>query len=302
MSHGTVKFFNAGKGFGFITPDDGSKDVFVPAASVSAAGLGTLKPGQRVSFEVKPDARGPMAIDLVQLAEPPRLDAAKNGAPQHRRVDERQRLTFYLDSADDSAVSALEDLRAAGHDPKVVDYVATPPRREELRALSMLLSNKNQSLVKRYAPLFYDLRLNDRFLSQNEYWDAIVEHPSLINGPIISTAADANLYSAKSGVDAFLATHFPNIAPVVRQTKPVPPVEDDELDDDEEDVEGVDEISAVEEDEAESADEMVKSRTKSKTPAAAKAKAAKPKPAAKKAVAKPANKPVAKAPARKPKK
>ena len=241
MPNGTVKFFNAGKGFGFITPDDGSKDVFVAAASVTASGIGTLKPGQRVSFEVKPDARGPMAVNLVQLDEPPRMEMVKERVPQSRRVDERNRLTFYFDSADDNAQAVLEDLRAAGHDPRVVDYVATPLKRDELRALSMVLSNKNQSLVKRYASLFYDLRLNDRFLSQNEYWDAIVEHPSLINGPIVATANDANLYNAKSGVDAFLASHFPNVAPV--QAKPVEPVDEDDEEDD--DLEAVEESPVI---------------------------------------------------------
>jgi len=210
MSQGTVKFFNAAKGFGFITPDGEGKDIFVPAASVSAAGIGVLKPGQRVSFEIKPDARGPMAIGLVLLAQPLRQEPAKERIPQNARVEERRRLTFYFDPADDGAQSSLEDLRAAGLDTKPVDYVAAPPTREELKALSALLSNKNQNLVKKYAPLFYDLRLNDRFLSQNEFWDAIVEHPSLINGPIISTGADANLYSSKSGIEAFLSANFPN--------------------------------------------------------------------------------------------
>ena len=294
MTQGTVKFFNAAKGFGFITPDSEGKDIFVAAASVSSSGIGTLKPGQRVSFEVKPDARGPMAVDLVLLAEPPRPLPARERPAQPRAAEEKPKLTFYFDSSDDNAAAALEDLRAAGHDPRVIDYVATPPRREELRARSALLSNKNQSLVKTYAALFYDLRLNDRFLSQNEFWDAIVEHPSLINGPIVATAADANLYSAKSGIDAFLATNFPNVAPVVRQTKPVaPPVGDDDLDDDE----------VVEEDSPgdDADDESVKSR-KAKAPAGAKKKAATPKSTAKKTVARPAKKPAAKAPARKPKK
>ena len=50
---GTVKFFNPTKGFGFIQPDDGSKDVFVHISAVEAAGLGTLSENQKVSFEVQ---------------------------------------------------------------------------------------------------------------------------------------------------------------------------------------------------------------------------------------------------------
>jgi len=51
MPTGTVKFFNTAKGFGFIHPDDGSKDVFVHISAVEAAGLGTLSENQKVSFE-----------------------------------------------------------------------------------------------------------------------------------------------------------------------------------------------------------------------------------------------------------
>jgi cold shock protein len=70
MTTGTVKFFNTTKGFGFITPDDGGKDVFVHITAVQAAGLVGLNDGQRVSFETEPDTRGkgPKAVNL-QLAD-----------------------------------------------------------------------------------------------------------------------------------------------------------------------------------------------------------------------------------------
>lgn len=63
---GTVKFFNAQKGFGFITPDQGGKDVFVHVTAVERSGLGTLDEGMRVSFEMEPDKRGkgPKAVSL----------------------------------------------------------------------------------------------------------------------------------------------------------------------------------------------------------------------------------------------
>jgi cold shock protein len=56
MATGTVKWFNATKGFGFIQPDDGSKDVFVHISAVERAGLGSLNEGQKVSFEAKVDS------------------------------------------------------------------------------------------------------------------------------------------------------------------------------------------------------------------------------------------------------
>jgi len=64
MTTGTVKFFNQTKGFGFITPEDGSKDVFVHISAVERAGMRELSEGQKISFEVQRDPRGPKAINL----------------------------------------------------------------------------------------------------------------------------------------------------------------------------------------------------------------------------------------------
>jgi len=285
MTHGTVKFFNAAKGFGFITPDSGGKDIFVSAASASSAGIGILKPGQRVSFDIKPDTRGPMAVGLSQLAEPPRQLPTQHRAPPDSQAEERRQLVFYFDSADDNAQAALEKLRAAGHEPKLVDYVASPLTREQLKALSALLAAKSQGLVKKYAPLFYDLRLDDRFLSQTEFWDAIVEHPSLINGPIVATASDANLCNAKSGVKTFLAANFPHLVPVdVGQTEPAkPPKHAPAMDEDESESEAAGPTAAKA--------PKARAAKKAKAAVAPKAKAispAKPKATAKKAATKPA--------------
>ena len=64
MTIGTVKFFNTAKGFGFITPEGGGKDVFVHATAVEAAGMRSLNEGQKVSFDIQPDARGAKAVNL----------------------------------------------------------------------------------------------------------------------------------------------------------------------------------------------------------------------------------------------
>jgi cold shock protein len=64
MAIGTVKFFNASKGFGFISPEGGGKDVFVHATALEAAGLRSLNEGQKVSFDIQPDARGAKAANL----------------------------------------------------------------------------------------------------------------------------------------------------------------------------------------------------------------------------------------------
>jgi len=63
---GTVKFFNAQKGFGFITPDDGGRDIFVHISAVERSGIGDLSDGMRIAFETEPDrhGKGPKAINL----------------------------------------------------------------------------------------------------------------------------------------------------------------------------------------------------------------------------------------------
>lgn len=64
MQNGIVKFFNSTKGFGFITPATGGKDVFVHISAVERAGLRTLVEGQKVSFEVQNDPKGLKAVNL----------------------------------------------------------------------------------------------------------------------------------------------------------------------------------------------------------------------------------------------
>src|ERR1700744_1777267 len=64
MTIGTVKFFTTSKGFRFIAPEGGGKDVFVHATAVEAAGMRTLTEGQKVSFDIVPDARGAKAANL----------------------------------------------------------------------------------------------------------------------------------------------------------------------------------------------------------------------------------------------
>ena len=66
MTIGTVKFFNQPRGFGFISPEDGTKDVFVHVTAVEQAGMGSLAEGQKVSFDIQPDDRGPKAVNLQE--------------------------------------------------------------------------------------------------------------------------------------------------------------------------------------------------------------------------------------------
>jgi CspA family cold shock protein len=65
MSTGTVKWFNESKGYGFITPQDGGKDVFVHHSAITGTGFKTLTEGQRVSFDVKQGPKGLQAVDVT---------------------------------------------------------------------------------------------------------------------------------------------------------------------------------------------------------------------------------------------
>jgi cold shock protein len=68
MSQGTVKWYNAQKGFGFIQPDDGTKDVFVHVSAVERSGLGNLSEGQRVSYDLERGQQGKVSASNLQAA------------------------------------------------------------------------------------------------------------------------------------------------------------------------------------------------------------------------------------------
>lgn len=241
MANGTVKFFNAGKGFGFITPDGGAKDVFVPSASMTSSGVAILKPGQRVSFEEVPDAKGPKAVNLKLLEAPP----APVAAPRPPKQADNGRVTLYCDPSQEEAEDILFGLRDAGLEPLLVDYIEAPPTRDQLKALAALLRSSDQSLVRRYDHMFAELRLDDRFISENDYWDAVVEHPTLINGPVVALGGRAAICRSPEALKEFLEPpqqgangakpkslspallrlmmgHAPVPKPEVEETKPAP--------------------------------------------------------------------------------
>ena len=69
MTTGTVKWFNANKGFGFIEPDDGSKDAFVHISAVERAGLTTLREGQKVTFELQAGQNGKSSAENLVVSD-----------------------------------------------------------------------------------------------------------------------------------------------------------------------------------------------------------------------------------------
>jgi len=69
MTTGTVKFFNVDRGYGFIEPEDGSKDAFVHISAIERAGLSSLSEGQKVSYEVQPGRDGKSAAENLSIIE-----------------------------------------------------------------------------------------------------------------------------------------------------------------------------------------------------------------------------------------
>ncbi|MDT5091618.1 MAG: cold shock protein [Mycobacterium sp.] len=67
MAQGTVKWFNAEKGFGFITPDEGDKDVFVHYSEIQGGGFRSLEENQRVEFTIEQGAKGPQAVGVTAI-------------------------------------------------------------------------------------------------------------------------------------------------------------------------------------------------------------------------------------------
>ncbi len=69
MATGTVKWFNSAKGYGFIEPEDGSKDAFVHISAVERAGLNSLREGQKVSYEIQPGQNGKSSAENLSVIE-----------------------------------------------------------------------------------------------------------------------------------------------------------------------------------------------------------------------------------------
>ena len=214
MIKGTLKFFNAAKGFGFITPDGDGKDVFLPATTIAAAGGAKLQAGQRVSFEQEADVKGPKAVQLKLLDEAPARMAPPPAPP-------RAQLTIHCDPSSDEAADVLAELAAAGRQPRLMDYTATPPDRAELQRMSLVLRNADQSLVRRYNPLFLDLQLDDRFIAESDFWTAIVEHPALINGPVLVEGNNIRICKTAGDVRAFLGLEgAPDVKKPLKEISP----------------------------------------------------------------------------------
>src|SRR6185312_2607713 len=163
-----------------------------------------LKTGQRVTFEAEPDVKGPKAVKLQLLDEPPREASREVPREAPREVPREAAAPANRSNAAHDFEDVLETLKAAGHQPRLVDYAVTPPTQDQLKRLALMLREVDQSLVRRYDHLFLELQLDDRFISENDFWTAIVEHPVLINGPVVVAGNRARICKTAGEVRAFL--------------------------------------------------------------------------------------------------
>lgn len=316
MPEGTVKFFNRAKGFGFIVPDDGGKEIFLPPVAVSEAGIMRLSPGQRVAFEVTEDPKGPKATALKVLgeapvkppAEQPRAERPQAERPHVERPQPPrppQGLSLYCDPASDVAQDVIAALEESGRQVQVIDITTQPPSVLQLKKWAQMMGAKGLALVRRSASLFFDLQLDDRFITEDEFWTAVVQHPKLISGPILAGRDRVRICRTADDVKAFFSQGedeavarpkqiSPRLAAMMRgeTPPPAPPPEDDEGDEDDEEDDEEEEDEDDEELEPavpEPVAQSSRSESGVEKKTAASPKAVKAKPAAKA----PAKKPVA---------
>jgi arsenate reductase (glutaredoxin) len=94
-------------------------------------------------------------------------------------------ITIYHNPSCGTSRNALAAIRAAGHEPHIVEYLKTPPTREELKYLIARMNLTVREVVRKKEPLYHELRLDERDVGEDELLDAMIENPILINRPIV---------------------------------------------------------------------------------------------------------------------
>jgi arsenate reductase len=205
MAIGTVKFFNVSKGFGFISPDIGGGDIFVHASAFQATGAQRLTEGQRVTYDTESDAKG-LKVTKLELVAPGEgaAHAAKHSVAMGT-PDKDLSLTIYHNPECAASRNALQEIKAAGYEPRIVEYLKFPLTREELKSIAVRMNLPIRDLARKTEPLFGELLLDEKEVGDEELLDAMVEHPQLINRPIVATHNAARLCRPSRMVKAFLA-------------------------------------------------------------------------------------------------
>jgi len=205
MALGTVKFWNGSKGFGFISADIGGDDIFVHASSFQATGLQSLIEGQRVTYDTENDVKGLKVtkLELVTSGEAtarPIEPSLPLGAPNKDLL-----ITIYHNPECTTSQNTLKEIEAAGYQPRIIEYLKVPLTRDELKSLATRMKATIRDLVRKTEPLFGELRLDEKDVSEDQILDAMIEHPVLINRPIVATRDAARLCRPSRMVKVFLS-------------------------------------------------------------------------------------------------
>lgn len=118
-------------------------------------------------------------------------------------------VTIYHNPKCGTSRNALAAIRAAGHEPRIVEYLKTPLSREEIKGLLARLQLSVRDIVRKKEPLFQELGLDERDVGEDEILDAMVEHPILLNRPIVVTPKAARLCRPSEMVNDLLAAGAP---------------------------------------------------------------------------------------------
>lgn len=118
-------------------------------------------------------------------------------------------VTIYHNPNCGTSRNALAAIRAAGYEPQIVEYLKTPPTRDELKNLIARMNVTVRDVVRKKEPLFCELRLDERDVGEDELLDAMIEHPVLINRPIVATEKAVRLCRPSEIVKALLAGEVP---------------------------------------------------------------------------------------------
>ena len=114
-------------------------------------------------------------------------------------------ITIYHNPKCGTSRNALAAIRAAGHEPRVIEYLKSPPSREELKKLIARMNLPVRDVVRKKEPLYRELRLDERDVGEDELLDAIIENPILINLPIVVTERAVRLCRPSELVKELLA-------------------------------------------------------------------------------------------------
>ena len=125
------------------------------------------------------------------------------------------KITIYHNPACGTSCNALAGIRKLGHEPRIVEYLKSPLSRAEIAALIARMEIPLRNVVRRKEPLFQELGLGEKDVTEDELLDALAEHPILINRPIVVVEDDAS-------VTARLCRPSALVASLLQQTVPSP--------------------------------------------------------------------------------